>query len=141
MLDRIDEYRKTLQGHSAPLMDYIEWRALPSGNVEVLNGTADLYRFYDCTAEAEFLYECVQKTIEEDLPREIDYLRQHDEAMRTIMNAIEMPDNLAQQVIIFIRQNDGKFPKRRRDREPLSKLTEEEVAMLEDIVNEAFAEA
>ena len=121
-------------------MDYIEWRALPSGNVEVLNDTADLYRFYDCTAEAEFLYECVQKTIEEDLPREIEYLKRHDEAMRAIMNAIEMPDSLAQQVIIFIRQNGGKFPKRRRDREPLSKLTEEEVATLEDIVNDVFEE-
>lgn len=139
MLDRIDDYREALRGHSAPLMDYIKWRALPSGNVEVLNDTADLYRFYDCTTEAEFLYECVQKTIEENLPREIEYLKRQDEAMRAIMNAIEMPDSLAQQVIIFIRQNDGKFPKRRRDREPLSKLTEEEVAMLEDIVNDVFS--
>ncbi|RBI67294.1 cell filamentation protein Fic [Roseovarius sp. TE539] len=140
MLDRIDEYREVLQGHSAPLMDFIDWRALPNGNIEVLNETADLYRFYDCTAEAEFLYECVQRTIEEDLPREIDYLKRHDEAMRGIMNAVEMPDNLAQQVILFVRQNDGQFPKRRRDREPFSKLSDEEITMLEDIVNEAFAQ-
>ena len=140
MLDRIDDYRTLLQGHSAPLMEFIDWRPLPNGNVEVLNDTADLYRFYDCTSEAEFLYECVQRTIEEDLPREIEYLKRHDEAMRGIMNAIEMPDNLAQQAILFITQNDGKFPKRRRDREPFSKLADKEIAAIEAIVADAFAE-
>src|SRR5690606_29129196 len=44
MLDRIDDYRAVLQGHSAPLMDHIAWRATPTGNDEVLNDTADLYR-------------------------------------------------------------------------------------------------
>ena len=139
MLDRIDDYRAVLQGHSAPLMDFIEWRALPDGNVEVLNDTADLYRFFDCTAEAEFLYECVQHTVEQDLPREIEYLKRHDDAMRGIMNAIEMPDNLAQQAIIFITQNDGAFPKRRRNKAPFSKLTDDEIGTIEEIVNEAFS--
>lgn len=138
MLDRIDDYRDVLQGHSGPLMDFIDWRPTPTGNVEVLNDTADLYRFFDCTEAAEFLYECVQRTIEEDLPREIEYLKRHDEAMRAIMNTVEMPDNLAQQIIVFIRQNGGKFPKRRRDREPFSKLNDEEIKQLEGIVEEAF---
>jgi hypothetical protein len=141
MLDRIDDYRNVLQGHSGPLMDFIDWRALPSGNVEVLNDTADLYRFYDCTAEAEFLYGCVLRTIEEDLPREIDYLKRHDQAMQSIMNAIEMPDRLAEDLIMFIRQNDGKLSKRRRDRDPINKFTDAEVALIEGIVSDAFEEA
>ncbi len=139
MLDRIDDYRAVLQGHSAPLMEHIAWRATPTGNVEVLNDTADLYRFYDCTAEAEFLYDCVRKTIEEDLPREITYLKRHDAAMRAIMNRIEMPDALARQVILFVTQNDGRFPKRRRDRDPFVKLTDAEIADLEEIVTTAFS--
>ena len=94
MLDRIDEYRTTLQNHSAPLLDYIEWRPTPERNVEVLNDTADLYRYFDCTQAAEFLYACVQRTVEQDLPREIDYLRRHDEAMARIREMIEMPDRL-----------------------------------------------
>ncbi|MFN4099299.1 MAG: Fic family protein [Pararhodobacter sp.] len=139
MLDRIDDYRAVLQGHSAPLMEHITWRATPTGNVEVLNDTADLYRFYDCTAEAEFLYDCVRKTIEEDLPREITYLKRHDAAMRAIMNRIEMPDALARQVILFVTQNEGRFPKRRRDRDPFDKLNDAEIAALEKIVTTAFS--
>jgi hypothetical protein len=47
MLDRIADYRTTLQAHSAPLMPYIEWRPTSERNVEVLNDTADLYRYFD----------------------------------------------------------------------------------------------
>lgn len=60
--------------------------------------------------------------------------------MRGIRNRIEMPDALAQQVILFVTQNEGQFPKRRRDREPFSKLTDAEIAALEEIVSEAFSD-
>ncbi len=139
MLDRIDEYRRTLQRHSGPLMPFIDWRPTAERNVEVLNDTADLYRFFDCTAEAEFLYACVARTVDHDLPNEIDYLRRHDEAQRRIMETVEMPDRLAQDLIMFIRQNDGKLPKRRRQRE-FAALTDEEVAQIEIICEEVFGD-
>jgi len=138
MLDRIDDYRTALQNHSGPLMDYIDWQPTPDHNVMVLNDTADLYRYVDCTAVAEFLYECVARTIEHDMPREIDYLRRHDEAQRRIMEAIEMPDRLVQNLIMFIRQNDGKLAKRRREKE-FASLTDDEVASIEEIYRDAFA--
>lgn len=139
MLDRIEDYRSILQGHSTPLMPFIDWRPTAARNVEVLNDTADLYRYFDCTAEAEFLYSCVQRTVEQDLPREIEYLERHDEAVRRVMDTVEMPDRLAQNVIMFIRQNGGTLSKRRREKEFLA-LTDEEVKALESIVSETFEE-
>ena len=59
MLDRIEDNRDTLRAHSGPLMDYIDWRPTPAYNVDVQNDTADLYRYFDCTEAAEFLYGCV----------------------------------------------------------------------------------
>jgi hypothetical protein len=137
MLERIDAYRKTLQAHSGPLVPCIEWRPTPDRNVEVLNDTADLYRYFDCTRAAEFLYACVQRTVETDLPREIDYLRRHDEAMHRIMDTVEMPDRLAENLLMFIRQNGGRLPKRRRQRE-FKALSDKEVRQLEELVQEAF---
>jgi len=137
MLDRIDDYRATLQAHSGPLMSFIEWRPTPERNVEVLNQTADLYRYFDCTDAAEFLYACVARTVEHDLPREIDYLRRHDEATRRIMDAVEMPDRVAENLVMFIRQNNGSLSKNRREGE-FKKLREEEVTLIEGIVHEAF---
>ena len=137
MLDRIDDYRTTLQAHSGPLMSYIDWRPTPERNVEVLGDTADLYRFFDCTEAAEFLYACVTRTVEQDLPREIDYLRRHDQAIHRIMDTVEMPDRMAENLVMFIRQNKGTLSKKRRAEE-FGKLRDDEVASLELIVRDAF---
>ncbi|HEY9867588.1 MAG TPA: Fic family protein [Candidatus Obscuribacterales bacterium] len=136
MLDWIDDYRQTLQAHSAPLMDFIDWIPTERGNVSVRNDTADLYRFWDCTEAAEFLYRCVERTIEVDLPREIDFLMRRDEAMRNVMNTVEMPDRLAEQFILYVQQNNGKLPKRRRNE--FAPLTDDELDRLEHIVAHAF---
>ncbi|MBU2534302.1 MAG: Fic family protein [Alphaproteobacteria bacterium] len=137
MQDRIDDYRRTLQEHSGPLMPFIEWRSTPNRNVEVTNDTADFYRYFDATGAAEFLYGCVKRTVEQDLPREIDYLRRHDQAVRLIMERVEMPDSLAKDLVMFVRQNNGSLARRRRERE-FRALADDELADLETIVLEAF---
>jgi len=137
MLDRIDDYRTALQGHTGPLMPYIAWRPTPERNVDVLNDTADLYRYFDCTHAAEFLFACVQRTVDEDLPREIDYLRRHDLALQRIMEAVEMPDRIAGNLVMFIRQNNGTLSKNRRDGE-FKQLTHDEVRRIERIVADVF---
>ena len=137
MLDRIDEYRSRLQSHSAPLMEFIKWRPTPDRNVEVLNDTSDLYRYFDCTEEAEFLYDCVKRAIERDLPLEIDYLRRRDEARQYIMESVEMPDRVADDLLLLIRQNGGTLPKNRRERE-FKALSDGEIVAIEEIIRKAF---
>ena len=137
MLDRIEDYRKTLQDHSRPLMAFIDWQPTTDRNVEITNDTADLYRYFDCTAEAEFLYSCVARTVEHDLPNEIDFLRRQDEAQSRIMEIVDMPDRLAQNLLMFMRQNGGRIPKRRRENE-FAALSDEEVKRIEAIYSEVF---
>ena len=137
MLDRIDDYRDTLQAQSRPLMPFIQWRPTPERNVDVLNDTADFYRYFDCTEAAEFLYACVRRTVEDELPREIDYLRRHDEAIQRIMEAVEIPDRIAEELVMFIRQNNGALPRKRREG-TFKELSDEEVRRVESIVVDAF---
>ena len=137
ILDEIDRYRTVLESYSERLLPLIKWRPTPTGNVEVVNDTADFYRFFDATPHAEFLYECVKRTIEEDLPQEADYLTRFDAALAAVMNRVEMPDRLAQNLILFVRQNDGVLAKKRREKE-FKALTDDEVTDLEAIINEAF---
>jgi len=137
MLDRIEDYQKILQNHSGALMPFIEWEPTREHNVEITNDTADLYRYFDGTGSAEFLYECIKKVVEIDLPREIAYLIAHDEAETNIMEYVEMPNSMAQQLILFVRQNDGTLSKKRRTRE-LKKLSDKEVAAIEAIITEAY---
>ena len=137
MLDRIEIYRDTLRAHSGSLMDCIEWRPTPGRNVEVQNDTADLYRCVDCTEAAEFLYACVAQAIDKDLPREIDFLRRNDEAMRRVMNTVEMPDRIAENLVRFIRLNGGTLGHKLREGE-FAQLTDAEATSIETIVREAF---
>jgi DNA replication protein DnaC len=104
---------------------------------EVLNDTADLDRYFDCTEAAEFLYGCVAHAIDEDLPHEIDFLRRNDEAKRRIMNLVEMPDRMTENLVRLIRVNEGKLGRKRREGE-FEKLTDDEVVSIEVIVREAF---
>lgn len=138
MLDRIDLYRDTLRGYSGPLMNFIEWRPTPECNVEVLNDTADLYRYFDSTEAAEFLYACVERAVDKDLPEEIDFLRRNDEAKRRIMDIIEMPDQMVENLIRFVRLNEGKLGRKRREGE-FARLTDQEERDIEVIVQDAFA--
>ncbi len=137
ILDRLEDYGGRLRAFSGPLMPYIEWRPTPKQNVEVLNDTADLYRFGDYTELAAFLYECVSQTITTDLPREIAYLASYDAAKRRIQDMIDMPEAPLSNLIAVIRQNRGKLAKRRRQ-DDFHALTDPEVAAIERIISEAF---
>ena len=139
MLKLIDKYRMVLRNHSAPMMDFIEWKATATMNVEVLNDTRDLYSYFDCTEACEFVYSCVKEAVEKDLPEELHYLKCHDIALAGIRNLLDLPDNVAKSLIIFIRQNSGTLPNKRRLKE-FAVLSDEEVFEIETIITEAFKE-
>lgn len=137
ILERIDDYRRVLEEYSRRLLPLIEWEPTRDGNVRVLNDTADFYRFFDATPHAEFLYGCVEKTINEDLPRETDFLRRYDRFRGEIQTIVDMPDTTIDLLFRFLRQNDGRLSRRGRDNE-FAQLTEAETASAEQAYAEAF---
>jgi len=139
ILKRITEYRAALEAHSKPRLSYIQWRATDKGNVEVLNDTLDLYRFFDATLQAEFFYECVEETVTKALPEEISYLQKYDEMKVFINNYIDMPDRLADLLVRFLYQNNGKLSKRAKDKE-FATLTNDEIETLENKFANIFVE-
>ena len=137
ILDEIEKYRDILVSHTTPLMDLIEFEATASGNVKILNDTGDLYRFFNCTASCEFIYESVQITIKETLPNELKYLDSFDKVYEEINNFIEMPDNKIKSLITFILQNDSKLSKNKQEKY-YEKLTQDEIENIESIVDKYF---
>lgn len=140
ILDRIDEYRQVLEAFSQPRLPLIEWRATDRGNVEVLNETLDLYRFFDATAQAEFLYECVRQTVEKVLPDEVTYLARHDRMKAWLADRFDMPDRYVELLIAFLRQGNGRLSKRALEKE-FAALTAGEVEQIEAAFQEAFADS
>ena len=139
ILDRITEYRAVLEAYSRPRLDHVQWRATDKGNVEVLNQTIDLYRYFDATRQAEFFYSCVDHTIAVALPEEVAYLEKYDLMKAFVTQYIDMPDNTADLLIRFLGQNAGNLSKRARSKE-FEALTDDEVATLESKYREIFAD-
>lgn len=137
ILERIDDYRCVLESYSRPRLEFIEWHSTKKGNIEVTNETINLYRYFDATHFAEFLYECVHQTVEKTLPEEISYLEQYD-AMKTEINErFDMPDYLADLLIRFLQQNNGTLSKRAREKE-FSELSDKECQILEALYQKIF---
>ncbi len=137
MLDNIDQYRAVLQNHTKPLMDYIDWKVDVNKNVEVLNETVDLYKYFDCTESCEFIIECIELTIQNELPKEIEYLKSFDIAENKIKEFIEMPNNTIKQLIIFIYQNNYILSNKRRKKQ-FANLSNNEVEKIESIIKYSF---
>lgn len=137
ILERIDGYRAVLESYSKRLLPLIAWEPTESFNVRVLNDTGDFYRFFDATPHAEFLYECVHKTIEEDLPQETNFLRRYDTFRNEIETFLDMPERTIDLLFRFLHQNDGRLSRRARDRE-FEALTDQEAIRVESAYQHTF---
>lgn len=131
ILDKIDDYTKVLENYSHPLLEFIDWRKTPDNNVEVLNETADYYRYFDSTVQAEFLFECVNYTINKIIPEEVAYLQSYDAMKTWLDNHFQMPDKMVALLIRFLEQNNGKISKRALGNE-FSDLKDEEIKAIEE---------
>ncbi len=139
ILDRIDEYRRVLESYSARLLPLVDWQPTTKMNVEVLNETGDFYRFFDATPHAEFLFECVQQTIEHDLPEEAAFLERYDQFRTQVESIAEMPASMIDLLFNFLKQNDGQLSKRARSKE-FHMLTDDEAARFGDLYQEIFGD-
>jgi hypothetical protein len=139
ILDQIDTYRAVLEGYAHRLLPLIAWEPTERGNVRVTSDTADFYRFFDATPHAEFLFACVRRTIEEDLPKETDFLRRYDQFSERVQAVADMPDRTIDLLFRFLRQNDGRLSTRARERE-FAALTDLEADRIECLYHKTFGE-
>ena len=137
ILERISDYRKVLESYSHPILDFIQWKKTPKNNVEVLNDTLDYYRYFDATVQTEFLFECVDYTINTIIPDEVSYLQKYDAMKVWLDDRFQMPDKTIALLIRFLAHNNGKFSQRAREKEFVT-ITEKEVKSIEEAYREYF---
>lgn len=137
ILDRISDYQDVLEDYSSQRIDLIEWEPTPGHNIKILNNTIDLYRYFDLTLQAEFLYECVEETISRIIPQEIDYLEKYDRLTSAINSIVNLPDTKVDLLIKVLDQNKGKLSKRKRE-QTYNELSEEEISMIEENYTDIF---
>jgi hypothetical protein len=125
-------YDWVLNFYSSSIMPFVKYTMDDRGRLAVLNDTVPLYRFWDATPFAEYLYACVAQAIRHDLREEIGFLNAFDAAVRRTLDVVDMPDRRASLLVRLILQNKGKLAKGKRQQ--FSELTDNEIADIEAAV-------
>ena len=90
-----------------------------------MNETIDYYRYFYATVQSEFLFDCIDYTINRIIPQEVEYLQKYDALKAWLDDRFEMPDKMVAMLIRFLEQNNGKLSKRAREKEFKDLITSE----------------
>jgi Fic/DOC family len=133
------QYDAALEKFSKPLLSLIDWRLEGEQTLEqkmiVEGDTADLYRYFDATPQAEYLYDRVAETIHKDLAQELDFLGAYDKAYNGVRSVVDMPNKRVSLFVRLCMQNGGHFPKSKR--KLFAELKDVEIKAMEGAVRDA----
>jgi Fic family protein len=132
MLRNLKAYDAALNAFSHKIMPHIRYEMDDRQQLTVLNRTDTLYRYFDATAQAEYLYEAMGETIRKDLREEIEFLESFDKAMTAVRTVVDIPNTRASLLIRLISQNHGVLSAKKRSQFP--ELRDEEVAAIEEAI-------
>jgi Fic family protein len=138
ILNNIREYDTTLEKYSRPLMQRIRYRRMEDAMIEITNeqDVEGYFRYPDLTEQCIYLLQTIQATLVEDMPRELQFIQRYDEAKRELQGIVDMPDKDINLMLTFFHQNNGVFPKRRRER--FHRLTDEEIERMQTVYRRIY---
>ncbi len=137
MLKNPAEYDASLEAFSNLLMPLVEYSIDEDGHMTVHNDTAIWYRYIDMTSQAEALFRFIEKTINEELKSELEFLANYDNTKKAIQEIVDMPDQKIDLFIRFCLQNNGHLSAKKYESH-FNFLTKEEVSLLEKAVQSAY---
>jgi hypothetical protein len=84
------------------ILPFIDYGTNVRGEITVENETANLYRYWDTTAFADFLYDCLAETVNRDLAEELRLLQVFDLAMQAVKEIVDMLDCKASLILVIL---------------------------------------
>lgn len=136
ILASVKEYMDALEHFSRPLNQRTEYHPeIP--DVPAIGNDAVYFRFPDMTRQAEFLYHALERTVREDLRRELDFLLGFDRAKQALNAMLDWPNHSVDLFIRVVHQNDGRLSATKR-KSHFDWLRDDEVARAQECVRRAF---
>lgn len=138
ILSNMKAYDQALECYSNLILQKVKYIKNREGEIEITNKqeTESLFRYPDFTEQAAYLGSIIHASVLEDMPSELDFIKKYDELKAEIRNIIDMPDRLLNNLIIFLHQNKGIMPKRRR--KEFEQITDAELTKIEICYQEIF---
>lgn len=140
MLKQLDRYSALLKDYSRPRTELLDY-ALDGDSATIHIRSPQplwLYAYHDFTDICEFIYECCQACVEEDMQTEIVYLRAHDATVRDLESWLDMRQAALNTLIDVIVQGNGTLSKRKH--KLVEGLSDEVVVRIEATVAAHFSD-
>jgi Fic/DOC family len=132
----LDRYKSALEYFSRPLRDRTSYDPdLPAA--PATGNDAIYFRYFDATAQASFLYEALERTVEHDLPEEISYLLGFGRARQALNALADWPSHTLDTFIRVVHQNNDKLSISKR-KSHFQWMSDDEVSRFERIVAQSF---
>lgn len=140
MLKQLDRYSALLKQYSRPRTELLDY-SLDSDSATLRMKSMQprwLYAYHDFTDICEFIYECCEACVSEDLQMEVLYLRAHDATIRELETWLDMRQAVLNTLVDVIVQGNGTLSKRKL--KLVEGLSQPEIQRIEECVNHHFAE-
>jgi hypothetical protein len=137
--NNIPAYHAVLTGFSRPVTELWDYRRAHAGEPQILASPGrHPYSFFEADREVDFLYDMVKLAVEQEIPREMAYLRGYDEAFETLDHELDIPQKDLSNLIRMAHDQGGSLSKNRRKQ--YGYLPAEVLARIEEVVSEAFSQ-
>lgn len=136
ILANLDQYTAALEVFSRPLTARTSFNP-DTPETPASGNDAVYYRYFDATAQTEFLCRALERTIEHDLDREISFLLGFDTARKVLSQELDWPAHSLDLFIRVVHQNRFKLSKSKRDAH-FSWMTDAEISRSEKTVADSF---
>ena len=136
ILASLDEYIATLEQFSRPINLLTQFEP-DQPQLPATGNDAVYFRYPDLTAQAEFLYKALERTVTNDLEQEIDYLLGFDRASKALNNLLDWPAHSLELFIRVVHENGGKLSANKR-KSHFTWMRDDEIQAAETQVVAAF---
>lgn len=137
MLNHVREYDACLESFSSSIMPLIDFVAHDDALIEVLNETVNLYRYFDATRMVEYLYGCIEATIEDELKAELDTITAFAKARKALDAAFDLPEKQKNLFLKLCWQGKGRISKAKR-KAHFSMFSDDEMDAMQRLVAPYF---
>lgn len=139
ILANLERYVECLEMFSKPLVARTQYDP-ETPRIPAKGNEAVYFRYFDATPQAEFLYWALERTVTEDLPKEIDFLLGYDRARNVLNDRIDWPRNTLGLFIRLVHQNNWKLSATKRQSH-FDWMTDDELKQSEHLVRQAFSDS
>jgi len=138
MLNHMYEYDGCLESFSKSIMPLIDFVSDENASVQVRNETKNLYRYFDATHLAEYLYGCIDATIDGELKGELETVSAFAQARKAIEAAFDLSEKHKNLFLKLCWQGNGRVSKAKR-KSHFSQYTDDELDAMQRSVAPYFS--